>query len=105
MAWIDLTVVDYFKALGPELDSQGVDSGEHFYESVLSPYYVAVDSRGDTLNLICDGIVGYSDAWLAGAFGPLGVAHTPAGVQVRMRVTSRDDAALEARIFTAVGVV
>jgi len=62
---------DFSDAPGARYLSDGPDSGEEFFEKLLSPRFQEATHRGKKLVVDMDGTFGYATSFLSEAFGKL----------------------------------
>ena len=89
-------VLDYTEYPGPRYKSQGVNSGEDFYHSVLKGLFEQVVEKNDTgentlLVIDLDSTAGYASSFLDEAFGNLSYDFGKEKVSKYLRFKSKEE--------------
>ena len=82
---------EFSRAPGPRSKSEGPDSAEKFYESLLEPRFRQAVEHNDKLLVDLDGGFGYSTSFLEEAFGGLARVYGPKTVLERIQIKSEEE--------------
>lgn len=93
---------DFSDAPGSRNISDGINSGEDFYQKLLKPKFIEAKEKGIKLLIDFDNSWGYASSFISGSFGSLADDFGRNTSLKYLEFKSSDDPSLEEKIITEI---